>query len=325
MSIKLINIIKRKFSPSKIIAVISPFINIFEKRALSKYNKVPLKHHPIFIVGAPRTGSTILYQILTNRMDALYIDNFVCRFFQNLFFGFWLKNIIYKQKAHNNFFSKYGNTTEGGPIAPSECGNFWYRWLPKDHHFIDYHEITDKMVDEIRKEITAIINYYDRPLIIKNLNAGQRLRLIVKCFPSAKLIFMKRDPLFTSQSILLAKRKLGKADNEFWSVKPNNFQSLLNLKGVEQVVHQIYYIEKQIHVDSNLFGKDNLLEVSYRELYTNQEKTISEILDFVGSGTRKNYKNSKISHTEKQILDDKEFSILKNTVKKFDWDNYSGS
>jgi hypothetical protein len=30
------------------------------------------------MIGAPRTGSTILYQSLTNYFDLLYIDNLVC-------------------------------------------------------------------------------------------------------------------------------------------------------------------------------------------------------------------------------------------------------
>ncbi len=77
----------------------------WEKNKIEKYGNQPLKHPPIFIIGAPRTGSTILYQTLTNKLDILYIDNLVDKFHRNLFFGFWLSSKLYKHKPHNCFTS----------------------------------------------------------------------------------------------------------------------------------------------------------------------------------------------------------------------------
>ena len=62
-----------------LIKAIGPFLSLFSKIFLAKnYNKnIKLSDDlaPIFIIGAPRTGSTILYQGLTNQADVLYIDN----------------------------------------------------------------------------------------------------------------------------------------------------------------------------------------------------------------------------------------------------------
>ena len=181
-----------RFFISKFFSLVSPLIKVWEDKQIKKYASMPLKHQPVFIIGAPRTGSTILYQTITNQLDVLYIDNLVCHFYRNIFFGFWLSNKLFKQKAHNCFKSNHGNTSSCGLHAPSECGGFWYRWLPNDRHFIDYDDITDEMVEQIREEITAVINYFDKPLVFKNLNAGQRLRLLQRCFPEAKFIFTKR-------------------------------------------------------------------------------------------------------------------------------------
>ena len=167
-------------------------IGLWEKRMINKYGKQPLKHQPVFIIGAPRTGSTILYQVITNSFDVLYIDNLTCNFQNNLFYGFWLSKKLTKHKPHNNFESYHGNTQNYGYRAPSECGGYWYRWLPESHHFIDYDEINVKMIEEIKREITAVTNYFNKPIIFKNLNAGQRLRLLTQCFPNAKYIFIKR-------------------------------------------------------------------------------------------------------------------------------------
>jgi hypothetical protein len=306
---------------NKIITFSSPFIKKWEKRYYKKYGKQPLKHQPVFIIGAPRTGSTILYQTITNQLDVLYIDNLTCAFNKNLFFGFWLSDKIFKQKAHNCFKSNHGNTRECGLHAPSECGSFWYRWLPKDKHFIDYDDINEKMVKEIREEITTTINYFDKPIVFKNLNAGQRMRLLKKCFPNAKFIFVKRDVIYTAQSILKAKRKLILKDNEFWSIMPKNVDELKQLNAYEQIVKQIYFLEKQIFEDKELFNSGNFLIVDYYEL-NDYKKLIQKLQKFIGIGMRDEFNNPEINLTEKFTLSTFEIDELKKEIEKLDWSFY---
>jgi len=307
----------------KIFLAISPIIRLWEEKHIEYYSNMPLKHQPIFIIGAPRTGSTILYQVITNQLDVLYIDNLTCKFFRNLFFGFWLSNKIFKQKAHNCFKSKFGDTSECGLHAPSECGEFWYRWLPKDRHFIDYSDITDKMVEDIRSEITAIINYFDKPLVFKNLNAGQRMRLIKKCFPEAKFIFVKRDIIYTAQSIINGRRKLKIRDNEWWGIMPNNVKELNKLNIYEKVIKQIIYLENQILIDKDLFDEKNFSTINYKEIGKNINKVHAEIKDFIGAKEKNNYISPKIELSNKIKLSEEEISILKKEISKLDWETYN--
>jgi len=309
---------------NKLISLFSPIIRLWENKYLNEYGNSPLKHQPVFIIGAPRTGSTILYQIITNQFDVLYIDNLICKFHRNLFFGFWLSNKIFKQKAHNCFRSNHGNTIECGWHAPSECGEFWYRWLPRDRHFIDYDDINDKMVEEIRKEITAVINYFDKPIVFKNLNAGQRMRLLRKVFPDAKFIFVKRDPLFIAQSILKAKRKLGLKDNVFWSIMPKNVEELKQLNGYEQIVKQIFYLEKQIVEDMNLFGNENFYIIEYKDLIEKFEYILIKCREFINARDREFYQKPLIKFSEEITLNSKEIKKLNEEISKLDWDTYNG-
>ena len=301
----------------------APFIKIWEKKYFKKYASQSLKHQPVFIIGAPRTRSTILYQVITNQLDVLYIDNLVCWFNKNIFFGFWLSNKLFNQKAHNCFESIYGNTSKFELHAPSECGAFWYKWLPTHRHFIDYNDITDKMINEIREEITTVINYFDKPLVFKNLNAGQRLRLLSKCFPDAKFIFIKRDPLFTSQSILKAKRKLNLLDNEYWGIMSRNFEILKNLNYSEQIIKQIFYIEKQIMEDSKLFNKENFLIIKCTRSVNNFKNLFSECQKFISFREKKNYKKIVIDFAEKLVLKESEIKNLQQEIRKLNWNDYN--
>jgi hypothetical protein len=311
------------FAINKFMKLISPIIKSWENKYIKKYTNEPLKHQPVFIIGAPRTGSTILYQTITNQLDVLYVDNLTCRFNKNFFFGFWLSNKLFKQKAHNCFKSNHGNTSKCGLHAPSECGEFWYRWLPTDRHFIDYEDINDDMVEQVRKEITTVINYFDKPLVFKNLNAGQRLRLLQKCFPDAKFIFSKRDTIFTAQSILKAKRKLNLEDDKYWGILSKNFKELEKLNYSEQIVKQIFYIEKQIHEDIKLFNDSCFLTVDYLKMGECLEETIDECTVFIKTNDRFKYQAAEVKLTEKLSLDIEEIEAFKCEILKLDWENYS--
>lgn len=311
------------FTGNKALALLSPIIKKWESKYIIKYASQPLKHQPVFIIGAPRTGSTILYQTLTNQLDVLYVDNLVCKFYKNFFFGFWLSDKLFKQKAHNCFKSNHGDTSSCGPHAPSECGGFWYRWLTVDRHFIDYDDITEEMIEQIRDEITAVINCFDKPLVFKNLNAGQRLRLLQKCFPDAKFIFLKRDPLFTAQSILKAKRKVGISDDIFWSVMPSNVKELEKLNSYEQIIKQIYFLEKQIIEDRKLFDEKNILMVNYKELGEVFEDVLLECQKFITTNEKTESKKAEIKLTEKISLKEDEIKAFKEQIEKLNWEGYS--
>jgi len=302
----------------------SPLIKQFEKSKIEYYASRCEKNVPVFIIGAPRTGSTILYQILTNTFDVLYINNLVCKLYRNLHFGFWLSNIIFHKKPHNCFISEYGDSVNCGYNAPCECGEFWYRWLPKNKHFIAKGEIQKESIKEIRNNIFSVINKYDKPLIFKNMNAGQRLGLISEIAPNAKIIFIKRNPLYTAQSILQTRRGIFNDISKWWSLMPQNYDELVDLNPYEQVAKQIYYLEKQIYMDSTLFSKENFFTLTYEQLCNDYIDVMNKIHYFLGNGIqkRKNAKTPQIKFSNSQKLEDTVFSKLKTEINKLDWYDY---
>ena len=280
---------------------------------INKYSKSKIKHQPVFIVGSPRTGSTVLYQALTNQSDVLYFDNLTCRLNRIVFLGFWLSNKIYGKRAHNCFRSVHGNTSRGGGHAPSECGGFWYRWLPTDRHFINYEDLDYINCEQIKKEITAVTNYFDRPIVFKNLNSGQRLRLLNKLFPKAKIVFIRRENFYTAQSVLLSKRKLGIPDNKFWSIMPRNVKELENLEWADQIARQIYYLEEQILKDSKLFPKANCFEIDYLGL---NQGSIDKLSEMLGLQARANYNNIELRLSQKTIISKKDKDKLVKAIER---------
>ncbi|MFL1455734.1 sulfotransferase [Marinobacter sp. GN3S48] len=302
----------RKICVNRLLILLAPIVRLLESVQFNtkRTDVAP----PIFIIGAPRTGSTILYQALTNAYQLAYIDNSTCTWHRNLRFGLWLSRKKYGSRPHNNFQSDHGNTHKFGGHAPSECGQFWYRWLPKDRHFIDHHEITTKMVTGLRQEVLGASAYLQEPLLFKNLNAGQRLRLIHKVFPDAKIIFVRRDPRFVTRSILKARDKVGAGKGQWWSIMPPNVSDLLELDESEMCSGQVYYLESQIEEDLVLFPQENVRQVHYQ---TFDENLIHDLGNWIGVSRRAGGVLPEFQHDDVDQLTPQEQAELATLVEKY--------
>jgi hypothetical protein len=256
---------------------------ILQRPLVHRYGRAPLSQQPVFIIGAPRTGSTIFYQALTNYLDVLYIDNLACRWHRSLYFGFWLSRRAFGVGPHDNFEAQHGDTRAFGGHAPSECGDFWYRWLPRDRHFVDADEISGASVEEMRREIVAVTNRWNRPLVFKNLSCGQRLRLLKRCFPNAKFIYIRRDPERVIASILEARARTSTPEGELWSIRPRNYTEIASLPEESMVAAQVDLLGSQIEADLMLFPRENVMEINFNEFSL---ETIHRVGEFIGASMR---------------------------------------
>src|SRR5690625_5302003 len=68
-----------------------------------------LPHVPIFIIGAPRSGSTLLFQALTDAFDVGYLTNRHCQYFGSPRLCEQLFRPL-KNKRNSSFSSHHGST-----------------------------------------------------------------------------------------------------------------------------------------------------------------------------------------------------------------------
>ena len=244
------------------------------------------KVRPVFIVGAPRSGSTILYQTITAELRVAYINNLSCTLHNSLPFGFRLSRLLFMGRSHRCFSSRFGDTRQCGWNAPSECGEFWYRWLDREQHFVDWADMSSAMVREIRHEIGRATRIARLPLVFKNLNAGQRLRLISSVVPDARIIHIRRDPVDNVRSILKSRKRIGVKPGRWWSIRPPGFEAYLRLPETELCAAQLKGLTAQIEADRHLFPESSWLELNYEEFVQAPRDTLKRIAGFLGVCTR---------------------------------------
>lgn len=253
-----------------------------EKAAGALLQQMP----PLFIIGAPRTGSTALYQIISHVFEVAYIDNLAANFYGNLPLALRLSRVAGGQGGHGCFESDLGRTGSGGWHAPHECGEFWYRWLSREEHYVEATDITPGMVAGLRREVVAATRALGRPLVFKNLNVGQRLQLIRRAFPEARILYCRREQAFTVQSILVARDRLGWPADALWSVRPKDWRTLERLPVMAQVAAQVVALERQIEDDLQGFPSAQVLAVDY-EAWAGAESLLLDDLARFGGWARR--------------------------------------
>ncbi len=305
----------------KLAIIFKPLLSLIDGRLLSNHSQEEPLSQPIFIIGAPRTGSTLLYQIITNTFEVSYIDNLTHILFRNILTGFTLSYFFFRKKAHNNFKSSLGETHQYGLHAPSECGEFWYQWIESGISYVPSDYQYKRNVFEIKSIFNCIINTFKRPLVIKNNNISLRLNLIRKIYPDAKFVWIKRDPIDVAYSILHARMQFYEDFNHWWSLKPKNWKEISNLPPSGQAVAQVYFIERQIKHDLDLFNNDNILILEYENLQ--EPNLILQLQEFIGAITRNKFNLPSIKTAKNRKRDNEIISQLQIETEKYDWINYT--
>ena len=69
----------------------------------------------VFVLGLPRSGTTLLTQLLGHSLDVAVVNNLVARFWLAPVTGMRLSRIILGDEVHTNFLSDYGKTPHPHP------------------------------------------------------------------------------------------------------------------------------------------------------------------------------------------------------------------
>jgi len=307
----------------------SPLFSPLEKHYINQYGHRIPDQPCLFIIGPPRSGSTILYQLITSMLDVEYVDNLANLARNNPYLGSRLSKLFFARVSHKNYTSEHGSTTGGGLHAPAEPLLF-YKWFPKDRHFTTISDLNPHQIGEIRKTIYAMINRAGKPLVIKNLSFSLRLQALREILPEAKYVVIRRDPLYTSQSILLAMRKVHHPEHQVWGILPRDFQRLEKLEPHEMVVRQVHEIERQISQDLKEIPEQHILYADYEHLEHHQDilKKVSTLIQWKSTrGTDPDSPDSgpHIQVKNRILLPEKEIGILKKHIASLDWELHDTS
>ncbi len=232
---------------------------------------------PLFIIGAPRSGSTLLYQSLVTAYQLGYLSNLHCWFYG----APWLVESIFHPSTRyreQSFTSRLG--TVRGKYAPSECAAFWYRFFPRWPHRISLDDLSDKKIKHLKRSILLLISFAQKPFIFKNLHCSVRLEPLYTAFPDALFVVMNRQIKDIAHSLLKSRKKKFGNYKTWFSVDPSPDASLRSLPIEEQVVEQAKEIYRYIEEQKNQYDSHRFLNISYESFCNNPQSELKRFWSF---------------------------------------------
>ncbi len=283
----------------------------FENFSIEHDSKITCS--PIFIVGAPRSGTTFLYQLIVSMFNVEYPTNFIAKFWGNPVVGYILQSELLaneKEEFVSSFKSHHG-FTENELLEPHEFGYFWSRWF--DHSKSHYTSCDAKVNKDLIHTIDTLQTISNKNWVFKNLTLGLKIPLIKKLFPNAKFIYIQRDPYDTALSLYKGRIERFGSDEAWWSLEPKEINEIKKLSPKEQVVAQVYYINKQIEEDLHKLSSDDYLQIDYDLFETNVKGYTAQLKQLLGAEI-KNHINIPF---KKNTKENQYSDLLKPFVKKY--------
>jgi hypothetical protein len=250
------------------------------EKATSDKSDKPLRYPPIFIIGPPRSGSTLLSQVLIEQFQLGYFSNLHDKFATNpalverlLHVSRWPRKPIYE--------STHGKTT--GWTGPNESWDYWYRFFSRYPQYVAENDADPQKLAELRGSMRALGNAFKRPILIKNLPCALRLGPLHRALPEALYLVIHRDWVEMGRSILLARKRLHGAYCKWVSLEPPGFEALQRRPAHEQVIEQIRSTYAVIDEARARYDADRFLDVGYEQFCDNVPTTLQSIADFIAS------------------------------------------
>lgn len=242
-----------------------------------------LRYSPTFIIGPPRSGTTLVRQLVAWAIPTSYFTNFTRASWDTLGYPLPIMTArVVKLLGLTNhaasFESEYGFTTGIG--RPVEGGDIWNYFFQTYNAPVEPEQLAPERQRLIYQAVAGTERIFDLPFVNKTVDLSVRIRALAKIFPSALFIQVVREPLDVAQSLYKA-RLYDYPDREFFSTRPRECEDLGNKSIVEQVCMQVYYIEKNIAFERSVVGPDRFLTVSYQAICEKPGRELERIAEFM--------------------------------------------
>lgn len=237
----------------------------------------------LFVTGVPRSGTTLLYQLLCASGALGWVSNVAARFYHNPAFGAGVQELLQPLLPDPVpvFTSEYGRT--GSWAAPHEFGFYWSRHLP----FHDSHDPTAEELEEVdwtemESELAGLSAVLGAPLVLKNNILACVTPALGAHLTDSLFLELRRDPADVAHSILRARRVEVGGESAWWSTRVRGWRVLQERPPVEQIVEQIARIDAAHDRARAAVGASRWRVVSYEELCRDPRGTVGAALAWAG-------------------------------------------
>jgi hypothetical protein len=239
------------------------------------------------IIGCPRSGTTVLTQILAATGDFAYPTNFLSRFAYAPVIGAMIQEMLFNPaydfrgeladiQSSSNFHSSIGKTS--GALGISEFFHFWRKFFPNhDPGHLTDEELAQVDVARMRSELASMESVFNKPFMSKGMMMQFNVRYFAEHVPELFFIHISREPTYLLQSVYLARKQFYGETNVWWSVKPKEYEWLADEDFIHQVAGQVFFTEKAIEEQLAHVPDDRQLVYRYEALCADPQRFYEQL------------------------------------------------
>lgn len=239
----------------------------------------------VFILGLPRSGTTLIYQYIVHRLHVAYFTQGDRLNRQHPCVTALLDHWRYGD-YQSDFESSYGKNK--GAAAPHEAGGFWTRFFDLDA-YAGYDDLSNAQIHTLRNSVLCAQRLYgDVPFVNKNVKHLLRILPLSRVFPKALFLVVERNLQQVAMSVLRGRYQNLNDAREWWSVKPPDYDQIKNLEPAAQVAQQVTSLQQRLDSDLMQLDPTRILKIDYENFCAAPENLITQLQTRIGPLTEKN-------------------------------------
>lgn len=255
-------------------APLDALLQIFERRI---YAGAQAPQRPvIFVTGAPRSGTTLLSQVLVNHLPVTYFNNLSVLFprapiLGNRLFGGLLRPPPPTYRSYYGWMRGFG--------ASGSCLHLWDRWMGPDRYVVP-EQFDAATASDVVRFFGAYEAAAGKPILNKSNQLATCATLLARTLPTSHFIFVCREPAFTVQSILAARETIqGSRERQYGVQDPAYRDREVQQDYIEAVCAQVLYHERRMYEQQREIGAQRLWVIRYEDFCREPHHIVMRVAD----------------------------------------------
>lgn len=230
----------------------------------------------IAVCGPPRSGTTLTFQLVTQAIDAMVINNLHYLFYRTPLTGYRLSK-WFTRPYISNYRSDFGFIA--GLNGPAQAALFWHYWC--DQNLIETKpKPDDARLQKFIKVINAIYRIDGRPFLAGFLAHAFYIDELASLFNKCLIIRVKRDMLASAHSMLMGMKKNDNSFTEIPSAVPKQCQSKPGKTPYDKVARQAFFINRRLD-EQQMQHPDIIFEADYYETCCSPNRFIERLTQYL--------------------------------------------
>lgn len=242
----------------------------------AEYEDLPEEFPTLHIVGVPRSGTTLMYQLLASHLDIGYVNNLSACFWRAPVYGIQLAQKLQPKEWRSSLDSSFGRTT--GIWEPHEFGYFWSNELGYPSLAQQPSEFEEGIDwERIRLVLLNMAHAFGRPPVYKPFLVTWHLERMKEILPRTLFLRIRRDPVDTVLSLIGVRRRVFGSPDRWASLRPLEAEELELEPYWRQVAGQVFHLDRVLNEQLDRIDQRSVLELDYLQLCRDPQGALREV------------------------------------------------